>query len=97
MTFSQQQFFLIQIQHLQIEANHYDEHTGDDPGYESIDEVNIGVQSSHITHVLIHLKSRNMLRHLNVQKLLFCYVNLRLFNKQYGKDDFFFGSIINGG
>ena len=28
----------------------YDGHTGDDPGYESTDEVNIGVQSRRITY-----------------------------------------------
>ena len=38
---------------------------------------------------LIHSKSRNRLRHSNVQKLLFCYVNLRLIKSQYGKDEDF--------
>ena len=38
---------------------------------------------------LIHSKLRNRLRHSNVQKLLFYYVNLRLIKSQDGKDEDF--------
>ena len=40
-------------------------------------------------HGLIHTKSRNRLKQSNVQKLLFCYVNLRLIRQEYEKPEDF--------
>ena len=48
-------------------------------------------------HGLIHTKSRKRFRQSNVQKLLFCYVNLCLIQQEYEKPEEFFGSIVNYG